>query len=49
LRCRPSAPGRSRRRHPFEECETMLDLMLFAIAAGFFALSIGYGYFCERL
>jgi len=27
----------------------MLDIVLLAIAAGFFALSVGYAYACERL
>jgi hypothetical protein len=28
---------------------TMQDLVMLAIAAGFFALSVGYAYACERL
>jgi hypothetical protein len=32
----------------FEE-QTMLDLLMLALAAGLFALAIGYTYACERL
>jgi hypothetical protein len=28
---------------------TMLDLILLALGLGFFALSVGYAYACERL
>jgi hypothetical protein len=29
--------------------QTMLDTLMLALAAGFFALAIGYTYACERL
>jgi hypothetical protein len=29
--------------------QTMLDILMLALAAGFFALAIGYTYACERL
>ncbi|MGY4306634.1 hypothetical protein ACVIJ6_003877 [Bradyrhizobium sp. USDA 4369] len=31
------------------EEQTMLDILMLALAAGFFALAIGYTYACERL
>ncbi|BAM91952.1 conserved exported hypothetical protein [Bradyrhizobium oligotrophicum S58] len=31
------------------EEHTMLDILMLALAAGFFALAIGYTYACERL
>jgi hypothetical protein len=31
------------------EEHTMLDVLMLALAAGFFALAIGYTYACERL
>ncbi|MFG1299736.1 hypothetical protein V5F49_08055 [Xanthobacter sp. V3C-3] len=39
----PRLPGR-----PIEG-QSMLDLVLTVLAAGLFALAIGYGYACERL
>jgi hypothetical protein len=33
---------------PLEEC-SMLDVLMVAFALGFFALSIGYAYACDRL
>jgi hypothetical protein len=33
----------------FQEPSTMLDLVMLAIGLGFFALSVGYVYACERL
>jgi hypothetical protein len=32
-----------------EREQTMLDILMLALAAGFFALAIGYTYACERL
>jgi hypothetical protein len=32
-----------------QEEHTMLDILMLALAAGFFALAIGYTYACERL
>jgi len=29
--------------------QTMLDVLMLALAAGFFAVAIGYTYACERL
>jgi hypothetical protein len=29
--------------------QTMMDILMLALAAGFFALAIGYTYACERL
>ena len=31
------------------EEQTMLDILMLALSAGFFALAIGYTYACERL
>ncbi|MGJ4994039.1 hypothetical protein ACQR0Z_06505 [Bradyrhizobium sp. HKCCYLS3077] len=45
-RGRPLHALRARRAH---EEHTMLDLLMLALAAGFFALAIGYTYACERL
>lgn len=45
-RGRPLHALRVRRAH---EEHTMLDLLMLALAAGFFALAIGYTYACERL
>jgi hypothetical protein len=36
------------RRH-LSGASTMLDLVMLAIGLGFFALSVGYVYACERL
>jgi hypothetical protein len=35
--------ARASKEHP------MLDLVMLAVALGFFALSVGYAYACERL
>jgi hypothetical protein len=35
--------------HRFPEEQSMLDVMLLVIGLGFFALSVGYLYACERL
>jgi hypothetical protein len=35
-------------RHPFEE-SSMLDVLMVALALGFFAVSVGYAYACDRL
>lgn len=40
---RVAPPGRQTRSIP------MLDILMLALAAGFFALAIGYAYACERL
>jgi hypothetical protein len=32
----------------FEEC-SMLDVLMVALALGFFAVSVGYAYACDRL
>ena len=47
----PGAPGRSDalRASRVHEEHTMLDILMLALAAGFFALAIGYTYACERL
>ncbi|WP_316196455.1 hypothetical protein [Bradyrhizobium sp. SZCCHNS3053] len=43
-------PGRSKRCAPCaHEEHTMLDILMLALAAGLFALAIGYTYACERL
>lgn len=34
---------------PRTEGRTMLDLIVLAVAAGFFVLSVGYAYACDRL
>ncbi len=34
---------------PFEREQYMLDLIMLAMGLGFFALSIGYAYACDRL
>jgi hypothetical protein len=36
-------------RHCFARSKPMLDLILVAVGLGFFALSIGYAYACDRL
>ncbi|MGJ5007300.1 hypothetical protein ACQR05_05995 [Bradyrhizobium oligotrophicum] len=47
---RTGAPGRSTRCAPrAHEEHTMLDILMLALAAGLFALAIGYTYACERL
>jgi hypothetical protein len=33
---------------PLEEC-SMLDVLMVALALGFFAVSVGYAYACDRL
>ncbi|WP_315782168.1 MULTISPECIES: hypothetical protein [unclassified Bradyrhizobium] len=43
----PAAPCIARLRA--HEEHTMLDTLMLALAAGFFALAIGYTYACERL
>ncbi len=35
--------------HQRKQEQTMLDILMLALAAGFFALAIGYTYACERL
>jgi hypothetical protein len=40
---RKMAPADDKREHP------MLDIMMIAIALGFFALSVGYTIACDRL
>ena len=45
-RSRPLHALRASRAH---EEHTMLDILMLALAAGFFALAIGYTYACERL
>ena len=44
-------PGRSNalRASRAQEEQTMLDILMLALGAGFFALAIGYTYACERL
>jgi hypothetical protein len=37
------------RRTRADQEQTMLDILMLALAAGFFALAIGYTYACERL
>ncbi|MGJ4892421.1 hypothetical protein ACQR1Y_29790 [Bradyrhizobium sp. HKCCYLRH3099] len=49
-----AANARGRPLHALRVCRaheehTMLDLLMLALAAGFFALAIGYTYACERL
>ena len=41
-----AAPARATRPH---QEHPMLDLIMLAIGLGFFALSVGYAYACERL
>jgi hypothetical protein len=36
-------------RHARRQEQTMLDILMLTLAAGFFALAIGYTYACERL
>lgn len=39
-----------RRRHVrFDKENTMMDVLMLALAAGLFAAGIGYAYVCERL
>lgn len=46
----PPGPQRlSARTSRASEEQTMLDLLMLALAAGLFALAIGYTYACERL
>jgi hypothetical protein len=45
-RCRPLRALRASRAH---EEHTMLDILMLALAAGLFALAIGYSHACERL
>jgi cell division protein FtsN len=47
-------PGRRERRLPGSRATThrnipMLDLLMLALALGFFVAGIGYAYACERL
>ncbi len=50
-RGRTGAPGRSKRCASFARMRStpMLDILMLALAAGLFALAIGYTYACERL
>jgi hypothetical protein len=41
FQCRPEPA-------PFEE-NSMLDVVMVALALGFFAVSVGYAYACDRL
>jgi hypothetical protein len=41
----PQCPGQIA---PFEE-SSMLDVLMVALALGFFAASVGYAYACDRL
>jgi len=43
-----AAPEHYRAMHTREE-HPMLDIVMLAIGLGFFALSIGYAFVCERL
>jgi hypothetical protein len=36
-------------QHRRKQEQTMLDILMLALAAGFFASAIGYTYACERL
>jgi hypothetical protein len=52
LTCRKAAGGRAQAlgiRPSTGRSIRMLDLVMLAIAAGFFALTIGYAYACDRL
>jgi len=40
---------RARDRSCADQEQTMLDILMLVLAAGFFALAIGYTYACERL
>jgi hypothetical protein len=50
---RMASPALGKRRARDRSCadqeQTMLDILMLALAAGFFALAIGYTYACERL
>jgi hypothetical protein len=43
-----AAHGARAKPAPFEE-SSMLDVLMVAIALGFFAVSVGYAYACDRL
>jgi hypothetical protein len=45
---RLAAPFPGTKADPFEEC-SMLDVLMVALALGFFAVSVGYAYACDRL
>lgn len=47
----PAAPAAPMLCAPLARIEehTMLDILMLALAAGFFALAVGYTYACERL
>jgi hypothetical protein len=45
---RLAAPFPGTKADPFEEC-SMLDVVMVALALGFFAVSVGYAYACDRL
>lgn len=42
-------PGTLRGAFAQNRSKIMLDILMLALAAGFFALAIGYTYACERL
>ena len=46
--CESSCPDVARHIRANQE-QTLLDILMLALAAGFFALAIGYTYACERL
>lgn len=46
---RRSRPLQALRVFRAHEEHTMLDILMLALAAGLFALAIGYTYACERL
>jgi hypothetical protein len=45
----PAARGERMLGGPVTWEHTMLDLILLAVGVGFFALSLGYAYACDRL